>query len=76
MADGTHLGVDPTLPAFGATVFGADPAGGHSDYWSNLDNPALKAMGRIIAGHDDDIAPVTKAEDLNPPPDYRPFLAP
>lgn len=75
-ADGTHLGVDPTLPGFGATVFGADPSGGHSDYWNSLSNPSLVAMGQIIGGRGHDVDLVTTNQDPNPPPDYRPFLAP
>ena len=52
-------GVDPTSPDFGATVFESDPGSSypvigynpaaHSEYW-DPGNPALKEMGRIIAG--------------------------
>lgn len=46
-------GRDPSSADFGAEVFAADPAGGHSDYWTNIngrDNPALDSFGRIAVG--------------------------
>lgn len=59
--NGDPHGIDPTNPKFGGNVFESDPgtegpwvAGGlseaaHSEYW-NEGNPALRNMGKIIAG--------------------------
>lgn len=49
-ADNT-LGTDPSDPRFGAHVFLADPAGGHSDYW-NRGNPSLRSFGFIATGQE------------------------
>ncbi|MYW90569.1 hypothetical protein G3I59_08035 [Amycolatopsis rubida] len=46
------LGPDPTTDWFGGQTFHSDagnPITSHSDYW-NKDSPALKSMGKIIAG--------------------------
>ncbi|MFC3450270.1 alpha/beta hydrolase [Amycolatopsis speibonae] len=53
------LGPDPTDPEFGGKTFSSDPGprgpilgnseAAHSEYWTR-DNPALRDMGRIIAG--------------------------
>lgn len=43
----------PQQHEFGAIVFRADPNGGHSQYWTDLDgqpNPALVSFGRIAVG--------------------------
>ncbi len=64
--DDTHLGVDPTNPAFGATTFGADPEGGHSDYWNKVDGPSLTAMGQVIAGQGSRVKPPTLEQTVHP----------
>ncbi|MCW2757079.1 MAG: hypothetical protein JWO46_825, partial [Nocardioidaceae bacterium] len=63
-AVGTHLGGDPTDPDFGSHVFGADPGGGHSDYWDTPTNPSLVGMGQAIAGDGDAIKAPTSDETV------------